>query len=106
MKTFQHPETKAIRTVPNDADIQIAALKKLGYVAITAKDIENDPRLSVTYEQVTSAKQPIEPPALPRLTTPVPNAPTRDTDTPVSKTVSPVAAPEDVAPLTPAKGDK
>lgn len=79
MKTFQHPRTKDIKTVANDADIQIAALKRLGYVAITAKDIENDPKLTVVYETVTGVNHPGDPPVLPRLATPVPDAPTRDT---------------------------
>ncbi len=79
MKTYQHPDTKEIRTVDEKNDVQIAALEKLGYVAITGKDITDEPELTVTYETVTDKHTPPEPPALPKLTTPVPNAPTRDT---------------------------
>jgi hypothetical protein len=92
MKSFQHPQTKDIKTPDPKNDVQIAALKKLGYVEITAADIENDPKLTVTYERVTGVNHPGEPPVLPRLTTPVPSGPTRDTG-------APGIMREDVAPL-------
>lgn len=79
MKTYQHPQTKDIKYVPNDNDVQAAALEKLGYVTITAADIKGEPTLEVTYEQVTNPRLPEQPPALPKLTVPVADAPTRDT---------------------------
>lgn len=98
MKTYQHPDTKEIRTVDDKADVQIAALEKLGYVAITGKDIANEETLSVTYEQVTKATEPTEPPALPKLTVPVPPGPTRDPDAPKQATPGAITR-DDVAPL-------
>lgn len=79
MKTYQHPDTKEIRTVDEKNDVQTAALEKLGYVAITGKDITDAPSLSVTYEPVSKPTEPATPPALPKLTTPIPPGPTRDT---------------------------
>lgn len=79
MKTYRHPDTKEIRTVADDADVQIAALEKLGYVAITGEDIASEPSLSVTYQTVSKATVPAEPPALPHLATPIPPGPTKDT---------------------------
>lgn len=78
-KTYRHPETFAIKTVDGKNDVQVAALEKLGYVEITAADIKGEESISVTYEQVTKADAPTEPPALPKLTTPVLPGPTRDT---------------------------
>lgn len=98
MKTYRHPETKEVRTVADDADVQRAALEKLGYVVITAKDITNDPSLSVTYETVTNPHTPPAPPALPKLTKPVPPGPTRDPNDPKPATPGAITR-EDVAPL-------
>lgn len=84
--TYRHPDTKEIRVVDSEADVQIAALTKLGYVAITGEDIAGEPSLSVTYEQVSKATQPTEPPALPKLTVPIPPGPTRDPESPKSPT--------------------
>lgn len=89
MKTYRHPVTGAIKTVNDGTDVREAALKKLGYVEITAEDIENEHGLSVTYEQVSKATQPAEPPALPKLTKPVPPVATRDT--------SPTAPPDSLS---------
>lgn len=103
MKTYRHPTTKDIKPVANDASVQIAALKKLGYVEITGKDIEDEEGLTVTYEQVSRATQPAEPPALPKLTTPVPPGPTRDPSAPQQASAKAITR-EDVEPL--GKGDK
>jgi hypothetical protein len=99
MKTFQHPNTKEIRTANNDESVKIAALKKLGYVEITGDDITNEPSLGVTYEPVAKATQPAEPPALPKLTKPVPPAPTRDPGAPKQASGKAITR-EDVAPLS------
>lgn len=77
--TYRHPDTKDIKQVDPSNDVQIAAVEKLGYVKITGKDITNDPVLTVTHEQVTNATPAVEPPALPKLTKPIPPGPTRDT---------------------------
>lgn len=89
MKTYRHPVTMAIKTVDGKESVREAALIKLGYVVITAETIENEPPLSVTYEQVASADVPAEPPALPKLTKPVPPVATRDT--------SPTAPPDSLS---------
>lgn len=78
IKTYQHPETKEIRTPDPDNPVQIAALKKLGYVEITAKDIEGEEELEVTYEPVSKGTPATDPPALPKLTKAIPPGPTRD----------------------------
>lgn len=83
-KTYRDPQTGKIRTVSND--VQMAALKKLGYVEITAKDIEGEEELSVIYEPVSKGTPAIEPPALPRLTKDIPPGPTRDPNDPASST--------------------
>lgn len=79
MKTYQHPNTKEIRTADEKNDVQTAALEKLGYVAITGKDITDAPSLSVVYEPVSKAAVPAEPPALPKLATHIQPGPTSDT---------------------------
>lgn len=104
MKTYRHPETKDIKTV-KDNDVQEAALKKLGYVEISAKDIEDDAGLSVTYQTVTQARVPQEPPALPHLSVPVPPGPTRDTSVPAQPaSATPGITREDAQPLSGKKG--
>lgn len=77
--TYKHPATGQIRKFNDDDAVRVAALEKLGFVAWTVKDVEDEQSLGVTYETVTPAKQPTEPPALPKLTKPVPPGPTRDT---------------------------
>lgn len=103
MKTYQHPETKEVRTAADDEDVKIAALEKLGYVAITAKDVKDDPKLTVTYEQVTRPNAAPEPPALPKLTKLVVNPPTRDPGAPAPATPEAVTR-EDVQPFVADKG--
>ena len=75
---YKHPVTKEFRQADPSNAIQIAALEKLGYEKVTAEDITNESSLSVVYETVTPAHQPAEPPALPKLTKPIPPGPTRD----------------------------
>lgn len=84
MKTYRHRAQGKIRSVDASNGVTIAALEKLGWEEVTAQDIRDEPSLSVTYETVTEARQPAEPPALPKLTTPVPPGPTRDTSEPVT----------------------
>lgn len=105
MKTYRHPETKEIRTTADDAAVQIAALEKLGYVEIKAEDIANEPGLSVVYEQVTPAKPPVEPPALPHLANPVLPGPTRDPAAPAvpAAPAAPITS-EDTEPAPKGKG--
>lgn len=103
-KTYRHPETRDIKTVDGKNEVQEAALKKLGYVEITAQDIENEPGLSVTYQQVTRAQVPVEPPPLPHLTTPVPPGPTRDTSAPAPATPGAITR-DDVEGTAPAKDE-
>lgn len=79
VKLYRHPDTGEIKQADPSNDTQAAALKKLGFVEFSAEDIENDAGLGVTYEQVTKATPAIEPPALPKLTTPIQPGPTRDT---------------------------
>jgi hypothetical protein len=97
LKTYQHPDTKEIRTVDEKNDVQVAALEKLGYKAITAEDITGEPSLSVTYETVTDKQESPEPPALPKLTTPIAPGPTRDPGAPKQATPGAVTR-EDVEP--------
>ena len=96
---YRHPETKDIKQADPSNDVQLAALKKLGYEKWTGEDVANDPGLEVTYGQVTRADAPKEPPALPRLTKAIPPGPTHDTSPtapPASKT--PGITREDVEP--------
>lgn len=111
MKVYRHPETLDIKQVDERNDVQVAAVKKLGYLPITGEDIEKEDKLSVTYEPVAKATKPTEPAALPRLTKPVPPGPTRDTSTPPPATPGAITR-EDVAPspksedVEPLKDDK
>lgn len=104
MKTFQHPETKEIRTVADDAAVQIAALEKLGYKEIGPEDIKGEPALSVTYKANDDTKHPGETSAVPHLTTPILPGPTRDPGAPAPKTPGAITR-EDVE-GTPAKDGK
>lgn len=102
-KTYRNPKTNAIRVVDEKNEVQEAALLKLGWVEISGDDIANAPSLSVVYEKVQPATPPVEPPALPRLVTPVPSAPTRETDAPPQATPEAITG-ESAQPLTGGKG--
>jgi hypothetical protein len=78
MKVYRQPNGSRIKKVEDGNDIKIAALEKLGWEEITAEDIEGEDSLSVTYENVTPARAPQEPPAVPKLNKTVPPGPTRD----------------------------
>jgi hypothetical protein len=67
MKVYRQPNGSRIKKVEDGNDIKIAALEKLGWEEITADDIEGEDSLSVTYENVTPARAPQEPPAVPKL---------------------------------------
>lgn len=82
VKLYRHPDSGEIKQADPSNDTQAAALKKLGFVEFTAEDIEGDAGLGVTFEQVTKATPAVEPPALPKLTKPIPPGPTRDPDAP------------------------
>lgn len=103
IKTFRHPDTGQIRKLNDEDKLRIAALEKLGYEEFTAEDLD-EVGLSVTYEPVAKATQPKEPPALPRLTKPIPPVPTRDTSVPQQEKSVPGITRKDVQPLS--KGDK
>lgn len=96
VKMYRHPDTGEIKQADPSNDVQAAALKKLGYVEFTAKDVE-EAGLSVVYEQVSKAAVPTEPPALPKLATPVQPGPTKDTS-PTAPPTSFSTAPTDTEP--------
>ncbi len=99
IKAFRHPDTGSIKKVNDEDKLRIAALEKLGFVEFTEKDLD-EVGLTVTYEQVTPATAPKEPPALPKLTTPIAPGPTRDTSPTAPPTATPgVITREDVEPL-------
>jgi hypothetical protein len=103
IKTFRHRETGQIRKLNDEDKLRIAALEKLGYEEFTKKDLD-EVGLAVTYEQVSRADVPKEPPALPKLSKPIPPGPTRDLSVPQQEKSAPGITREDVQPLS--KGDK
>lgn len=77
--TYKHPVTGAMRKFDDSDSVRLAAVEKLGFEKWTAADVKGEEALGVTFEPVAQGTPASDPPALPKLTKPIPPGPTRDT---------------------------